>query len=100
MVPRRRLGAGVFTISLAVAAAVFAFDVALPLGIAAGVPYVALVLVGLWARRPGYCLWMAVAGTLLTALGLAVSEPAGIPWMVWTNRLLAGFAIWVTAILV
>jgi PAS domain S-box-containing protein len=75
------------------------FDLSLPLGVAGGVPYVALVLVGLGAAWRPYILVLALASTVLTLTGYALSPEGGTPWMVATNRLLALFAIWVVAVL-
>ncbi len=78
---------------------IFVLDVASwPLGVAAGVPYVAVVLVALWLPNWQHTFMVAGAVSVLTALGFFMSEPAGIPWMVLTNRLLALLAIWSTAI--
>jgi PAS domain S-box-containing protein len=86
-------------ISALLAALVFALDVSTPLGVAFGVPYVAVVLVGLWL--PG--IWglyvLAGLGSLLTVAGYFLSAPEGVSWMVLSNRGLAPFAIWVTAII-
>lgn len=80
------------------AAAIFVVDVALfPLGVAGGVPYIAVVLISLWLCRRQHVLYAAIAVSALTILGYFWSEPAGIPWMVLANRFLALFAIWVTA---
>ncbi len=80
------------------AAAIFAIDVLLfPLGVAAAVPYVAVVLISLWLPRRQHVLYAAVAVSALTILGYFWSDPAGIWWMVLANRLLALFAIWATA---
>ncbi|MEE8371570.1 MAG: PAS domain S-box protein [Sphingomonadales bacterium] len=86
-------------ISLVLAVVIFAMDVTTPLGVAGGVPYVALVLAGLWARSPYYTYVMAVIGTLLTIVGFFISPEGGTLWVVLTNRALAIFAIWVAAIL-
>lgn len=81
------------------AAGIFVIDVAsLPLGVAAGVAYVAVVLVSLWLSQWKSALFVAGGVSILTILGFVLSEPAGIPWMVITNRLLALAAIWLTAI--
>jgi len=83
----------------ALAAGIFIVDVAsLPLGVAAGVAYAGVVLISLWL--PGWHFSYVVAGgvSILTIVGFVLSEPAGIPWMVVANRLLALFAIWFTAI--
>ena len=42
------------TISVVFAVAILAFDLNLPLGIAGGVPYIALVLLGIWSQNPFY----------------------------------------------
>lgn len=81
------------------AAGIFIIDVvSLPLGVAAGVPYVAVVLLSLWLPRWQYSFIVAGGVSILTILGFLWSEPAGIPWMVVANRLLALSAIWLTAI--
>lgn len=87
-------------LSAALAAAIFAFDLTMPLGVAGGVPYVALVLLGLWAAGTRPIILLAVAGTVLTVAGYFLSPSGGIWWVVLTNRGLAIFAIWTTAILV
>ncbi len=80
------------------AAIIFVIDVAsLPLGVAAGVAYVAVVLLSLCLPRWQYSLFVAACVSLLTILGFYLSQPAGIPWMVVANRLLALAAIWLTA---
>ena len=80
------------------AAGIFAFDtLLLPLGVAGGVPYVAVVLISLWFPRGQDVLYIAIAVSALTILGYFWSEPAGTLWMVLANPGLALFAIWVTA---
>jgi PAS domain S-box-containing protein len=85
--------------SIVVAVIILIFDLYLPLGVAGGVPYVVLVLIGLWSPWRYYVYLMAVIGTLLIALGYIASPEGGVLWIVITNRVLALFAIWVTAIL-
>ncbi len=75
------------------------FDLSLPLGVAGGVPYVALVLLGNWSKNQKFIIVLAIAGSVLTAVGFYASPKGGILWVVLTNRGLAIFAIWVTAIL-
>lgn len=82
-----------------VASIILAFDLSLPLGVAGGVPYVALVLVGAWLAKPQYIFVLAVLGSVLTIFGYFVSPSGGISWVVFTNRTLALFVIWVTAFL-
>jgi signal transduction histidine kinase len=83
----------------ALAAGIFIVDIAsLPLGVAAGVAYVAVVVIALWLPKWQHPLIVAGGVSVLTVLGFFLSEPAGIPWMVVANRLLALSAIWLTAI--
>jgi signal transduction histidine kinase len=83
----------------ALAAGIFIVDIAsLPLGVAAGVAYVAVVLIALWLPKWQHSFIVAGGVSVLTVLGYLLSEPAGIPWMVVANRLLALAAIWLTAI--
>ena len=88
-----------FALSIAVAVTVYAFDLRMPLGVAGGVPYVGLVLLGLWAPWRRYVFVLALAATVLIALGYLLSPPGGTPWVVLTNRYLALIAVWVTAVL-
>ena len=86
-------------ICTALAAWIFVIDVAsLPLGVAAGVAYVAVVLISLWLPRWQYSFIVAGGASILTILGFFLSKPAGIPWMVVANRALALAVIWLTAI--
>ncbi|MDH5675079.1 MAG: response regulator [Myxococcales bacterium] len=79
-------------------AATLALDLSLPLGVAGGVPYAAVTLLGLRGQTPRTSLLLAACGTGLTLVGWAASPPGGVAWMVTTNRALAVFAIWVTGI--
>ncbi len=74
-------------------------DLYIPLGVAAGVPYISVVLASLWVPNKKFTLQMAVLCSLLTLFGLAYSPMGGEMWKVLINRGLALFAIWVTAIL-
>ncbi|MBL6942677.1 MAG: PAS domain S-box protein [Rhodospirillales bacterium] len=86
------------TVSITVMALVF--DLNMPLGVAGGVPYVAVVMMGLWARQRSDVLYLAVFASILTFVGYYLSPPGGVPWVVFTNRMLALFAIWVTALVI
>jgi len=68
------------------------------LGVAAGVAYVPVVFIALWLPKWQYTFAVAAGVSVLTILGFTLSEPAGIPWMVTVNRLLALATIWLTAI--
>lgn len=83
--------------SLLLASGIFFVDVNLPLGVAGGVPYVALVLIAIRAPDVRYIYLMAITATILTILGFYVSPSGGELWKVLANRVLAVFAIWVAA---
>ena len=90
---------GLIALSLALAAGGFAFDLSLPLGVAGGIPYVALVLVGLWGPWRRYIFVLAALASALTVLGYFLSPAGGEYWVVLVNRGLALFAIWAVAFL-
>ena len=77
----------------------FFFDLALPLGVAGGVPYVATVLIGIWLPQWWHTIGLAILVSILTGLGFLFSEPGSLAWIVLTNRALALFVIWTTTIL-
>ncbi len=81
-----------------VAAATFALDIMAPLGVAGGVPYVALVLLGWWFHERLAVFLLAAAASALTVLGFFLSPEGGIGWVVLTNRAYAIVGIWATAI--
>jgi len=81
-------------------AAVLAFDLSMPLGVAGGVPYVALVLLAPLFRRLWCIPALGAVATALTVSGYFLSPEGGALWMVLTNRGLALLVIWVTAYVV
>ncbi len=85
--------------AIAIAGGIFAGDLMIPLGVAGGVPYVVLVLLGLWSKGKRFIMVSVIAGSLLNILGYYFSPPGGELWKVIFNRFLALLAIWVTAIL-
>ena len=85
---------------LIIAVSVLAFDLVMPLGVAGGVPYVALILTGYWLRNHRHIYVLAMIGSILTVVGYLGSPNGGVYWVVLTNRGLAMFAIWITAFLV
>lgn len=84
---------------VALAVVIFAVDLSIPLGVAGGVPYVALILVSLRSPQRRFTLLAGAVGTVFTLLGLLLSPPGGEVWKVSANRFLALFAIWVTVAL-
>mgnify|MGYP002622705867 CR=1 FL=1 len=78
------------------AVAIFLLDLVFPLGVAAGVPYVAVVLLALRAT-PRVRSLVAVAVSLLTIAGFFIPFPTGSAfWLGLENRIIALFAIWVS----
>lgn len=76
---------------------IFLVDHIRPIGVAAGVPYIAIVLLSLWNVDRKYRLWSSVAVSVLTVVGFLVPLPSGSAfWIGIENRVLALFAIWVT----
>ncbi|NLF31528.1 MAG: hypothetical protein GX591_11665 [Planctomycetes bacterium] len=84
----------------ALAALSLAADVALPPGVAGGVPYIVIVLLSLWSPRERMTIVAAVAGTVLIFAGIFLPPPGDLAWEVVVNRSLATFALWVTAVLI
>ena len=74
-------------------------DALLPLGIADGMLYVSLVLLGMMARNRNLIIIAAVIGSALNILGYFFSPPGGELTNVITNRVLAFFTICLAAIL-
>lgn len=78
---------------------IFAIDLLIPLGVAAAVPYVVVVLASLWVSKRNFTIGVAWASSVLTLIGLFYSPVGGEMWKVLLNRALALFVIWTTAIL-
>lgn len=93
----RKPNVGLIAVCIALAAGIFVMDLTVPLGVAGGVPYVAVVLVGMWLPGKRYLYIGAITCTGLTIIGYAFSPPGGELWQVIFNRFLALFVIWVTA---
>ena len=90
----------VLVVILLVVVGIFLADIALPLGAAGGVLYVAAVMLTLWLPQPRLPLVVALISTVLTLLGFVLSPPGGILWQDLSSRALAILSIWVTAFLV
>ncbi len=82
---------------MVLAGAIAAWDFALPLGIAGGLPYIALVFLALLHDKPRMMYVLAGVGTALTLVKLPAFFP-DIPPMAAVNRLLTVAAIWGVAI--
>jgi signal transduction histidine kinase len=82
------------------AALFFTIDLYLPLGVAAGTPYVLVVLLAAWLPYPRMALYLAGLCSLLTLAGGWLSPPGAVLWMGITNRVLGIVMLWITAVLV
>ncbi len=90
--PRRLI-----TLCIAIAAGILVADARLPIGVAGGVPYVAVVLLALWTERPRYVVAIALMCCALTVVGAFWSPPGPVLWQAVLNRVLALFVICVAA---
>ena len=75
---------------------VFLADIFIPTGVADGMVYVILVLVGLLAGSNRLILGGAVLATFLIIGGLFLSPGGGEVWKVLLNRFLSIFTVWMT----
>lgn len=72
-------------------------DLNIPLGVAGGVPYIAVILLSLRSPNKGFTVFVAITCSMLTIVGFFLSPEGGEMWKIFFNRALALFAIWVTA---
>jgi signal transduction histidine kinase len=86
-------------IGVIAASGIFMLDALLPLGIAGGMFYVTLVLLGMIGRNRKLIIITAIVSSVLNLLGYFLSQPGGELTNVIANRILAFFAIWMTAVL-
>jgi len=90
---------GFYASSTVAAAALFAFDVSLPLGVASDMLYAALVLLGLWSPRKRYIIVLAAVASSLAVLGFYFSSEGAAPWIGEANVELALVLIWAAAVI-
>lgn len=92
--------AALHSVGFTLAAAIFVFDLLMPHGVAAAVPYALLVLLSLRVPGPGLTWFAALSVTALTLLGAVLPVlPGENFFQLAINRLLALLAIWTTAAL-
>jgi len=77
----------------------FLIDLQTELGVADGVLYISVILMAHGLRQQKAVFYVATISSLLTLLGFRFSPPGGELWKVVANRLLALYAIWVTALI-
>ena len=86
-----------FTCILALA--IFIVDLLLPLGVAGGVPYIAVILLSLWLHNTKYVVCFSLLCIVLVLMGFYFSPEGGELWKVVSNRALAILAVSITAFL-
>jgi len=89
----------IYLVCGSVAIIILLIDLSIPLGVAAGVPYVLVILLSLSATEQRTTLFLAILCTVLIITGYFASPEGGIMWQVLLNRMLAVFVVWTTAIL-
>jgi PAS domain S-box-containing protein len=82
------------------AAAVAVVDAAVPLGVATGMLYVLVILIGLWIATPRYPIVAAAGATLLIVLDTILGWEEHPPEIIFFNRPLITLMLWITAVVV
>jgi signal transduction histidine kinase len=77
----------------------FFIDLSLPLGVAAGIPYVLLIMLGWFFKKKRAVINLALTASFLIVLGYFLSEQGGYVWIAITNRVFAIIIIWILAML-
>ena len=96
LLPKSTIGYGILMVLCALAISIV--DSLLPRGVSIGEAYALLVLLGLMAKDRRLIIGGAIAGTILTLEGFYISDPGVALWIVWTNRALAIFIIWLIVV--
>lgn len=76
---------------------IFLYDLVNPTGIAAGMPYIVLPLLGLLAGTTRAVLGLAILATVLTVTGMLLSPPGAPLYVVLTNRIMSATMTWIVA---
>ena len=84
------------TVWFSLAVLIFLADIFIPTGVADGMVYVILVLVGLLAGSDRLILGGALLATFLIIAGFFLSPEGGETWKVLLNRFLSVFTVWMT----
>lgn len=87
---------------VALGCGIFVLDLLLPLGIAVGVLYTALVLLSLWSTQRWLPFRVAEVASVLIVLGFFLFQrlTGSLVWIGFANRALSLLILWVTTILV
>ncbi len=87
---------------IALTVSFFALDLAMPLGVAGGIPYIIIIALCIISRSIKLVVAFTIICVALITIGYFLSPPGGTPWIVTTNRvkailavlLLASIGIW------
>ncbi len=99
MADRKKIEAWLVVACVLLSLGILVVDTQVELGVAGGVPYVAVILLSLRLRHDRWTFLFAVTCTLFTWTGFYLSPWGGELWKIVTNRALATFAIWITTLL-
>ncbi len=78
----------------------FVIDLSLPLGVASGIPYIALPLLGIWLPMKRHVFTLAMICTALTVTAHYISSSSSEPWAAIINHALVLIMLWITAFIV
>jgi Flp pilus assembly protein TadB len=90
---------GLYLVCTAILAVIFIADLFIPLGVAVGVLYVAVILLTLNSPQNKGTVIFAVASSLLIVFAFFHKPPVAFMWKVLFNRGISLFAVWITAML-
>jgi PAS domain S-box-containing protein len=79
---------------------VLVLDILTPLGVAAGMPYVAPVLLAFWLPWRNSAVAVGLVASVLIVFGYLLSPHGGVQWVVLANRGLSELVVWIAVVLV
>ncbi len=87
-----------FFISIVLAVTLLFIDLQIPLGVAFGVSYVAVIFISLFSNQKKYLLLAAIICTIFVLIGFIASPSGSEEWKVYLNRSLSIFLIWLSTL--
>jgi hypothetical protein len=94
-----RISSGLYLACGLIMVMILLADLAIPLGVAMGVSYIAVVLLSLWSPQKRFTVLVAVIASVFTIGAFFWKPPVAEMWKVISNRALALLVIWITAAL-
>jgi hypothetical protein len=92
-----RISSGLYLACGLIMVMILLVDLAIPLGVAMGVSYIAVVLLSLWSPQKRFTVLVAFIASVFTIGVFFWKPPVAEMWKVISNRALALFVIWITA---